>query len=226
MEAVLRDLDANDRPREKLEASGPEPLGTNELLAVVIGHGRPGADALTLANRLLDLAGGVHGLARLHRGQLLSLPGIGPAGASRIQAAIEIGRRTLLMPAGPRYRYQAPGELARALLPRFGAHPVERFGVVLFDTRHRLLATRLISIGSLDASLANPREVFREAMLRGAAAIVVFHNHPSGDPTPSRDDVALTARLRAAGVVLGIDVLDHLILADVHYCSMKDAGLL
>jgi DNA repair protein RadC len=123
-------------------------------------------------------------------------------------------------------RYRWPRDLAGLLLPRYGAYPVERFGVVLLDTRHRLLAMRLISVGSLDASLANPREVFREAMLGGAAAVVVFHNHPSGDPTPSRDDVALTARLRAAGAVVGIDLIDHLVLGDVHYCSMKEAGLL
>jgi DNA repair protein RadC len=222
----VRDLSANDRPREKLGDTGPGALGANELLAVVIGHGTAGANALALANRLIDAAGGVQGLARLHRGQLLAVPGIGPAGAARIQAAIELGRRTLLSPARDRPRYQSAHELACALLPRYGAHPVERCGVVLLDTRHRLLATRLISVGSLDASLANPREVFREAMLGGAAAVVVFHNHPSGDPTPSRDDVALTARLRTAGAVVGIDLVDHLILADAHYYSMREAGLL
>jgi DNA repair protein RadC len=161
----------------------------------------------------------------MHRGQLLKVAGIGPVRAGRIQAAIELGRRTLLTRAGERLRYSTPHELARALLPRFGTHPVERCGVVLLDSRHRLLATRLISVGSLDASLANPREVFREAMMGGAAAVVVFHNHPSGDPTPSRDDVVLTARLRTAGAVIGIDLVDHLILADGHYCSMKEAGL-
>jgi DNA repair protein RadC len=222
----VHDLPVPDRPREKLDACGPHALGSNELLAVVLGHGTPGADALALANRLIDLAGGVHGLARLHRGQLRKVPGIGPAMAARIQAAVELGRRTLLTPSTERVRYRWPRDLAGLLLPRYGAYPVERFGVVLLDTRHRLLSMRLISVGSLDASLANPREVFREAMLGGAAAVVVFHNHPSGDPTPSRDDVALTARLRAAGAVVGIDLIDHLVLGDVHYCSMKEAGLL
>jgi DNA repair protein RadC len=222
----VHDLPVPDRPREKLDACGPHALGSNELLAVVLGHGTPGADALALANRLIHLAGGVHGLARLHRGQLRKVTGIGPAVAARIQAAVELGRRTLLTPSTERVRYRWPRDLAGLLLPRYGAYPVERFGVVLLDTRHRLLAMRLISVGSLDASLANPREVFREAMLGGAAAVVVFHNHPSGDPTPSRDDVALTARLRAAGAVVGIDLIDHLVLGDVHYCSMKEAGLL
>ena len=221
----MLDVPAHDRPREKLDDSGPEALGSNELLAVLIGHGTAGVNALTLANRLIELAGGVHGLPRMHRGQLLKVAGIGPVCAGRIQAAIELGRRTLLTRAAERLRCQTPQELARLLLPRFGTYPVERCGVVLLDSRHRILATRLISVGSLDASLANPREVFREAMMGGAAAVVVFHNHPSGDPTPSRDDVVLTARLRTAGAVIGIDLVDHMILADGHYCSMKEAGL-
>jgi DNA repair protein RadC len=220
------DLPARDRPREKLDDCGVYALGSNELLAVLIGHGTSTANALTLANRLIDLAGGVHGLARLHRGHLITVAGIGPVTAGRVQAAIELGRRTLVTDAEERMRFRTPHELARVLIPRYGTHPVERCGVVLLDTRHRIIATRLISVGSLDASLANPREIFREAILGGAAAVVVFHNHPSGDPTPSRDDVALTARLRGAGAVVGVDLVDHVILADVRYCSMREMGLL
>ncbi len=222
----MRDLTAADRPREKLDGSGAEALGTNELLAVVIGHGTPGADSLTLANRLLEAAGGIHGLARTHRGVLTRITGIGSVTAGRIQAAIELGRRTLLTEGAPRRRIRSVHDLAAVLLPRYGSHPVERCGVVLLDTRHQLIATRLISIGSLDASLANPREIFREAILGGAAAVVCFHTHPSGDPTPSRDDVALTGRLKQAGAVVGVDLVDHVILADVRYCSMREAGLL
>jgi DNA repair protein RadC len=220
------DLSADDRPREKLDDRGVHALGSNELLAVLIGHGTAAANALALANRLIALAGGVHGLAHLHQGRLTTVPGIGPVTAGRIQAAIELGRRTLLTNPDERARFGSPHELARLLLPRYGSHPVERCGVVLLDTRHRIITTRLISVGSLDASAANPREIFREAMLGGAAAVVVFHNHPSGDPTPSRDDVALTIRLRHAGHVVGVDLVDHVILTDVRYCSMKEAGLL
>jgi len=219
------DIALHDRPREKLEKSGAGTLGDNELLAVLIGHGTSGTTALGLANQILALAGGTQGLTRLHRDQLAQLPGIGPAQASRVQAAIELGRRTLLAPARNRPRFMRPREIASYLLPQYGAHPVERFGVMLLDVRYRLLATRIISVGSIDSSIAHPREVFREALVAGAAAVVAFHNHPSGDVTPSKDDIALTDRLRQAGDVVGVELIDHLILADAEYCSMKESRI-
>jgi len=219
-------LNVRDRPREKLDESGAHALGANELLAVLIGHGTPEANALAVANRLLEQAGGLHGLARLHRGLLTQVPGVGPATAARIQAGLELGRRTLLTASDDRPGFRSPRDLALMLLPRHGSHPVERCGVVLLDARHRLITVRVISVGSVDASLANPREIFREAILGGAVAVVVFHNHPSGDPTPSRDDLALTARLRTAGAIVGVDLVDHVILADSRYSSMREAGLL
>ena len=222
----MNNLAPHDRPREKLQKSGASALGDNELLAVLIGHGTSGATALSLANDILSLAGGAHGLTRLHRDQLARIPGIGPAQASRVLAGVELGRRTLLHAAGVRRRFLSPRDIAAFLLPQYGAHPVERFGVLLLDTRYRLLSTRVISVGSVDASIAQPRDVFREALVAGAAAAVVFHNHPSGDPTPSRDDVALTMRMKQAGEVVGVELLDHLILADTHYCSMKESRVL
>ena len=212
-----------DRPREKLARGGVTALGDNELLAVLIGHGTAGLDALEVANRLLALAGGTHGLPKMDRRQLEAVSGVGPAQASRVQAAVELGRRTLVLSPRARPRFRNAQDLASFLLPQFGAHPVERFGVMLLDTRHRLLATRLVSIGTLDASVAHPREIFREALLGSAAAVAVFHNHPSGDPRPSEDDVALTTRLRQAGRVMGIDVIDHVILADTLYCSLRES---
>jgi DNA repair protein RadC len=220
------DVPPHDRPREKLEKNGAGALGDNELLAVLIGHGTSGASALALANQILALAGGARGLTRLHRDQLARLPGIGPAQASRVQAAVELGRRTLVVSGRARPRFTCPREIALHLLPQYGAHPVERFGALLLDTRHRLICTRIISVGSLDASVAHPREIFREALLAGAAALVVFHNHPSGDVTPSKDDVDLTYRLRAAGEVVGVELIDHLILADAEYCSLRESRVL
>ena len=216
-------LAPHDRPREKLGRLGAAALGDNELLAAVLGHGSPREGALDLANRVLDLAGGVHGLTRVLDGHLRRVTGVGPATAARILAAIELGRRTLDAP-DERIQLGSPREVAAYLLPRYGARSVEQFGVVLLDTRHRVVRVSVLSVGTLDASLVHPREVFRAAAAGGAAAIVVIHNHPSGDPAPSRDDVQLTTRLVEAGGIMGIDVLDHVVLADAAYYSFKEAG--
>jgi DNA repair protein RadC len=222
----MHEVEPHDRPREKLARGGVALLGDNELLAVVLGHGSQGRGALALANDLLAAAGGMHTLARQDRRQLLHVPGIGEAQASRVQAAIELGRRTLLVGRPARPRFLLPRDAALYLLPEYGSHPVERFGILLLDVKFRLLATRIVSTGVLDASLAHPREVFREAVLASAAAVMVFHNHPSGDPRPSPDDLVLTERLIRAGQILGVELVDHLILAEQKYYSMKEARIL
>ena len=214
-----------DRPREKLERTDAAALGDNELLALIIGHGRPGLNALSVANTVLQAANGVHGLTRISRLALRQVPGVGEALAGRIQAAVELGRRTLTLSPPRRESLSDARALVRFLLPQYGAHPVERFGVVMLDARLRLLRVQIISIGSLDAVMAHPREVFREATIAGAAAIVAFHNHPSGDPQPTREDVDVTVRLWRAGEIIGIDVLDHIVLADARYVSMKESKI-
>ena len=222
----MKVLASHDRPREKLARAGAEALGDNELVAVLLGSGTRGRTSLDVANGLLETAGGLRGLTRMGRDELSKTSGIGAARAARIQAALELGRRSLTRDPAERPHFETPREVAAHLLPLFGSYPVERFGVLLLDTRHRLVRTRVLSVGSLDASVVHPREVFREAILAGAAAIVLFHNHPSGDPSPSRDDLALTRRLVTAGELVGIDVLDHIVLADTRYVSMKEQGRL
>ena len=214
----------HDRPREKLERIGASSLGDNELLALVIGSGCHGRDALQLANRLLEAAGGLHALTRAGLGDLRSVPGIGSARAAQVLAAVELGRRTLVRDRADRPQLATPRQLAAYLLPQFGGGAVEQFGLVLLDTKHRLIRISLISVGSLDATVVHPREVFREATSARAAAIVLFHNHPSGDPTPSLDDSVLTTRMVNAGDIMGIEVLDHLILADQRYYSFIESG--
>jgi DNA repair protein RadC len=214
----------HDRPREKLERVGPAGLGDNELLAIVLGQGMPRASALELANAVLAAAGGLHGLVRASVDDLRRVRGIGPARASQIVAAIEAGRRTLVRGHRERLQILSSRDVAELLVPQFGSKPVEQFGVVLLDTKHRVLRTSLLSVGTLDASIVHPREVFREAASGGAAAIIVFHNHPSGDPKPSPEDIALTRRLIRAGEMMGIDVLDHVIIAENRFHSLRDAG--
>jgi DNA repair protein RadC len=219
-------LAVRDRPREKLLRLGPAGLGDNELIAIIVGSGSRHGNALALANAILENTGGLHGIPRAGAGELKRLSGIGEAKAAQIMAAVELGRRTLLRCPPVRLQFATPEEIATYLLPQFGSKPVEQFGLVMLDTRHRLLRTSVISVGTLDSSPAHPREIFREAASASAACIVLFHNHPSGDPAPSRDDVALTRRLVDAGELMGIDVLDHVILADTRYFSFKEAGRL
>jgi DNA repair protein RadC len=214
----------HDRPREKLERDGPQALGDNELLAVLIGHGTAKADALGVANRLLASVGGLHALTRMSVTELRRVSGIGMVAASRIRAAVELGRRSLARASTDRLRVMCSRDAAEFLVPQFGAYPVERFGILMLDTKLRVIGTRLLSTGALDRSYAHPREVFREAVAAGAAVVMVFHNHPSGDPTPSPDDVDLTRRLVAAGELIGIPVMDHMILTDSKYCSLIPQG--
>ena len=218
----MKTVAPHDRPREKLQRLGAAALGDNELVAVILGSGRAAASALDLANAMLARMGGIDGLARARHDELTQVPGIGSARAAQVLAAVELGRRTLTRANRQRVQVTSPRAVAELLLPLYGNRPVEQFGVVLLDTKHRVMRTTVVTIGTLDASIVHPREVFREAAAAGAAAIVVFHNHPSGDPEPSRDDIALTHRLIAAGVLMGIDVIDHVILGDVRYCSMKE----
>jgi DNA repair protein RadC len=220
----MKTLAAHDRPREKLRRLGAAALGDNELVAVVLGSGHAGSSALDLANIVLAHSGGVDGLTRSRGEHLMRIPGIGAARAAQVLAAVELGRRTLTRAERFRVKVSNPREVAELLLPMYGNRPVEQFGVVLLDTKHRVMRTTIVTVGTLDASIVHPREIFREAVASGAAAIVVFHNHPSGDPEPSQDDLVLTHRLMSAGVLMGVDVIDHLILGNVCYVSMKEQG--
>jgi DNA repair protein RadC len=222
----MKSVAAHDRPREKLQRVGATALGDNELLAVVLGYGRANASALDLANSVLSAVAGLDRLARARYDELCRIPGIGAARAAQIVAAVELGRRTLTRVGRERIQITSPRVLAEMLLPQYGSRAVEQFGVVLLDTKHRVLRTTVVTVGTVDASIVHPREIFREAASAGAAAIVLFHNHPSGDPEPSQDDVVLTRRVAAAGILMGIDVVDHVILADARYCSMREKGLL
>jgi DNA repair protein RadC len=222
----VRGVEPQDRPREKLARRGAISLGDNELLAIVIGNGTHEANALTMANGLLAEAGGLHGLLRFTYDGLRRVRGVGVVKAARLLAALELGRRTLSRRPADRPQLLAPRDAALFLMPEYGCRPTEQFGVVLLDTRHRVLRTTILTVGTLDSSPVHPREVFREATAGAAAAIVLFHNHPSGDPTPSQPDIALTHRMIAAGALMGIDVLDHVILGDGRYCSMKESGRL
>ena len=222
----MKALSVQDRPREKLFRLGAASLGDNELVAIIVGSGSRRVNALALANDILKTTGGLHGMPRTSVDELRRLDGMGTAKAAQVLAAVELGRRTLLRCPPARLQFVNPHDAAAYLLPQFGSRPVEQFGLMMLDTKHRLIRTSVVSVGTLDSSPAHPREIFREAASACAAAIVLFHNHPSGDPLPSRDDIELTRRLVQAGEIMGIDVIDHLILADTRYFSFREAGKL
>jgi DNA repair protein RadC len=225
MSAVVEGVRAeDDRPRERVARIGAGALSNRELVALLLGTGHASRSALDVAERLV--ARGLRDLAGRSLAELEREKGVGRAKAARVLAALELGTRVAAEPPSPARSFRAPAEAGRYLLPRYGSRPLEVFGVLVLDVRHRLKDEIVISTGCLTSSLVHPREVFREAVLGRAAALILFHNHPSGDPEPSTEDVALTRRLAAAGTLMGIDVLDHVILGAAQWTSLKERGVL
>jgi DNA repair protein RadC len=220
----MQALPPEERPRERLSRLGPAALSSRELLALILGSGSARASALDIAEGLLR--DGLRGLTSRSLAELLGESGLGPAQASRVVATMELGARAAAEggPQAPSFR--TPEESARYLLPRYSCRPTETFGLLCLDVRQRLKREVVVSVGCLTSSLVHPREVFQEAIVSRAAALVLFHNHPSGDPEPSAEDLALTRRLVSAGTLLGIQVLDHLILGAARCVSLKERGAL
>jgi DNA repair protein RadC len=223
---TVRDLPRSQRPRERLARLGAEALADHELLACLLGRGVSGESVLVSAHRLLKTFGSARGLAEASVEQLTTVHGIGPAKAVQLKAAAELARRMSPAPAGERPVVDHPEAAAAIVRPHLLDKPNEHVVALLLDTRHRLIRTSPIAVGSLSASLVHPREVFREAIAASAAAVILAHNHPSGDPEPSEHDIALTRRLVEAGALLGIEVLDHLIVATGGVVSLSALGLI
>jgi DNA repair protein RadC len=213
-----------DRPRERLDALGAASLSDAELVALLLRTGNRGSNAFALAAELLQRHGGLQGLSRVSGRELASARGIGPAKSASLRAALELGRRL----AGRRLRagavIRSPSDVYHHFHPSLRDASQEHFLVILLDARHRVLRSETISQGTLTASLVHPREVFRPALRDAAAALVLVHNHPSGDPTPSAEDREITARLASAGELLGVRVLDHVVVAERGFCSLREQG--
>jgi len=223
----IRDLASSERPRERLEHFGAEVLSTAELLAVLLRVGLPGENAVQLGQRLLATFGGLSGIHRASFQELQAQRGVGTANAAQIKAAIELGRRVQSASLEERVTITSPEDVARLVWYEMSALPQEHLWVILTDTRNRVLHIERLYKGTLNASTVRISEVFRPAIQRNAAAIVVVHNHPSGDPTPSPEDIALTRALIQAGRLLDIEVLDHLVIGQgqQRYVSLKQRGL-
>jgi DNA repair protein RadC len=215
---------STDRPRERLAALGAEALSDAELLALLLRTGGRGSGALAVATRLLAAHGGLVGLARAGARELVAVAGVGPAKSASLLASLELGRRIAAGRLAPGSAIRGPADVFRHFHPRLRHAVQERFFVVLLDGRHRVVRHELVSQGTLTASLVHPREVFRPALREGAAAVLLVHNHPSGDPTPSREDREITERLVRAGELLGVPVLDHVVVAERGFASLREEG--
>jgi DNA repair protein RadC len=215
-----------DRPREKLLRVGAEALGDTELIALLLGSGTRSRGALLVAQDVIAAAEDVAGLARLGVDALCQVRGVGQSRAARLLAAVELGRRALFGDRSERPQMLSPKHLAEYLAPRYAGSAVERFGVMLLDQRHRVIRSEILTVGTVEGGLMHPRDVFRVAMLASASFVVAFHNHPSGDATPSGPDRSVTRRLFEAGELMGIPLLDHVILGAGTYYSFKQAGLM
>jgi DNA repair protein RadC len=221
---MIRELPREERPRERLLARGCEALSDAELLAVLLRTGRPGTSALSFARRLLEEAGGLIGLAGSDP-RTLRRPGLGPAKAASVLAAIEVGRRLARAELPQRQPLSRPVQVARYLALRYGHLGQEVMGALYCDARHRLLAERELFRGTLHRAAVEPREVLKEGLLRGAAAVVLFHTHPSGDPAPSREDLLFTRRMARAGEVIGLHLVDHLVVGrGGAWVSLRERG--
>lgn len=221
---VMRELPSHERPRERLLHEGERNLSTRELLAILLRTGTARESALALADRLLARAGSLRGLAAMGAAELVQVPGIGPAKAAQIKAALELARRLALEPHHDRFAVRHPRDVVGLLMGDMRDLDREVFKVLMLDIKHRIIAIDTLSVGDLSGTLVHPRELFKDAMRRNSAAVILVHNHPSGDPEPSPDDLELTRRLVAGGRLLGIEVLDHIIIGDNRYVSLKERG--
>ena len=222
---ALREMPAELLPRRRIEWLGPGALTTSELLSLVIGSGRPGENAIRVAETVLVESGGLHGLRNMPDSELQKIAGIGPAKAAQIRAALELGRRFIEPPRNIRPQIRSPADAANLVLVEMSALEHEELRVMLLDTKLFVKRTVTVYQGNLNTAVVRVGEVFREAIRDQASCIVVLHNHPSSDPTPSPEDVRVTEQMVEAGKLLDIDVVDHLVIAGHRYVSLKERGL-
>ena len=222
---LIRDLPMDMRPRERMLYAGSSALNTAELLAIILRVGGRGESAIRMAERLLAQFGGITGLAQANFDELCRAHGIGEAKATQIKAALELGRRLLAASPQERPQVRSPADVANLLMMEMGLLEQEHLRAVLLDTKNYVVRVAGVYTGSLNTAVVRVGEVFREAIRANCASIIVVHNHPSGDPTPSPEDVRVTEMLVDAGKLLDIAVLDHLVIGRNRYVSLKERGL-
>ncbi|MBD7935678.1 MULTISPECIES: RadC family protein [Cytobacillus] len=221
---MIKDFPQDERPRERLMQSGPESLSNHELIAILLRTGTKDESVLQLSNRLLTKFDGLRLLKDASLSEITEVKGIGQAKAIQIMAAVEIGRRMTNLTFDERYSIRSPEDAANYVMNEMRFLSQEHFVCLYLNTKNQVLSKQTIFIGSLNASIVHPREVYKEAFRQSAASIICLHNHPSGDPTPSREDIDVTKRLTECGKIIGIDILDHIIIGEKKFVSLKEKG--
>lgn len=225
------DLPESERPRERLQVHGVQALSTLELLALLVETGTRDMNALDVASALISWAqdGGLNGEGALRKilrssfEELCSLPGMGPGKACKIKAALELGRR-LTAESGSRTFINSPKDVGNLLMEEMRHLEQEHFKVIHLGVKNQVLGVDLVSVGTVGSSLVHPREVFKNSIRRNATGVILVHNHPSGDPTPSKEDLFVTKRVAEAGRILGIEVVDHIVIGDRRIVSLRETG--
>jgi len=223
---TVRDLPRSERPRERLIKFGPEALSAQELLALIIGRGIPKKSVMNIAQELLARFGNIKAISQASIAALSEIKGIGLAKAAQIKACFELGKRQDLEPELKNYDIKNPQSVVKAIRASIKDKAKEHFKLILLDTRNKIIGISTISIGTLNAGLVHPREIFKEAIIHNSASVVLAHNHPSGDPEPSDEDLTITKRLVKSGKILGIEVIDHIIIGKTNFSSFKERRLI
>ncbi|WP_336784518.1 RadC family protein [Paenibacillus sp. MMO-177] len=221
---LLRNVPHEERPRERMMQYGAEALSHTELLAILLRTGTKRESAVHLAGKILKECGSLRNLLDMSMSELTAIKGIGPAKAVQLRAGIELGRRIVRSGQGEIVTVRKPQDAANYVMEEMRYLKKEHFVCLFLNTKNHIIARETLSVGTLNASLVHPREVFRAAVKAGSASIICVHNHPSGDPMPSPEDIALTKRLVEAGELMGIEVLDHLVIGDGRFISLKEHG--
>jgi len=221
---MIRDVNRADRPRERLLRQGAMSLSNQELLAILLRTGTKEESVLALANRVLSTFERLHHLKHATIEEMIAIKGIGEVKAIQILAAIELGRRLSQKQNDDKFTVRSPQDAAAYLMPDMTSLSQEHFVALFLNVKNQIMHKKTIFIGSLNASIVHPREIFREAVKRSAASIICAHNHPSGIPTPSPEDIEVTKRIQEAGFIIGIELLDHIIIGDHQFISLKEKG--
>lgn len=223
---TIKKMPTESRPRERMAMGGPQMLSAQELLAILLGTGNRHQSAIDLASQTLTDLGGLRGLATASLEDFSQVKGIGLAKASRVAAALELGKRISVVSFNDRPKIDNPQVASSLVMEEMRYLDREHFRIMILNTKNQVISVETISVGSLNSSIVHPREVFKHAIRKSAAALILVHNHPSGDPTPSSEDLKVTKRLMDAGILLGIEILDHIIIGDNKFYSMKDRGII